>query len=71
MDIIFCVNHQHISIHALLTEGDVSPYFPSLRSPVFQSTPSSRRATPVLSTNEEVPPDISIHALLTEGDRKF
>ena len=57
----------HISIHALLTEGDVCAHGPVSFSPIFLSTPSSRRATdyywPVLANI-----GISIHALLTEGD---
>ena len=56
-----------ISIHALLTEGDVSVLLCEDREMGFQSTPSSRRATDgVLTLGGSY--DISIHALLTEGD---
>ena len=39
------VNHGNISIHALLTEGDSSPSLVWGEIWIFQSTPSSRRAT--------------------------
>ena len=58
---------QPISIHALLAESDLSFAIKSLRSRLFLSTLSLRRATPA-----PVPcrphAHISIHALLAESD---
>ena len=56
-----------ISIHALLTEGDISYNAILAHHCIFQSTPSSRRATgKALQFIRQIM--ISIHALLTEGD---
>jgi len=56
-----------ISIHALLAEGDSRWGCKWCSETIFQSTPSSRRAT-----GTGIPPGrprpISIHALLAEGD---
>ena len=56
-----------ISIHALLTEGDMQVSVDNGFHFLFQSTPSSRRVTQS-ATNEPPEEGISIHALLTEGD---
>ena len=56
-----------ISIHALLTEGDIVWSSTSASWSGFQSTPSSRRATG-FGLSYPLPHPISIHALLTEGD---
>ena len=59
---------QHIiSIHALLTESDELSRKIDINPNEFQSTLSSRRATP-LSYNTVWLTRISIHALLTESD---
>ena len=57
----------HISIHALLTEGDITPNPVEANTSLFQSTPSSRRATDTPADLQNLT-FISIHALLTEGD---
>ena len=56
-----------ISIHALLTEGDVKAKDSGNTILQFLSTPSSRRATRHYFFSRKAA-DISIHALLTEGD---
>ena len=63
------INNYWISIHALLTEGDMQVSVDNGFHFLFQSTPSSRRVThgfkrPINNYW------ISIHALLTEGDPK-
>mgnify|MGYP004598981717 CR=1 FL=1 len=59
--------HQHISIHALREEGDMTSRAQT-RWPKFLSTPSARRAThPVLDFAHLLV--ISIHALREEGDQ--
>ena len=58
-----------ISIHALLTEGDTEQEYTNSIENLFQSTPSSRRATSAVAEQGRES-GISIHALLTEGDSK-
>ena len=56
-----------ISIHALREEGDLSNVVRIVWSRLFLSTPSARRATPLIRLyNPEN--KISIHALREEGD---
>ena len=57
----------NISIHALLTESDNSALLLGKSQRLFQSTLSSRRATPG-GGDQGGPARISIHALLTESD---
>ena len=64
VDIVF---RQHISIHALRTEGDASSTVMVLPSTEFLSTPSVRRATGGGRSRAQEG-KISIHALRTEGD---
>ena len=59
-----------ISIHALREEGDPSPFFMSVLSLSFLSTPSARRAT-AQCRQSRVVVCISIHALREEGDVLF
>ena len=56
-----------ISIHALREEGDGVRDDDGFRADEFLSTPSARRATPLLSSRG-VFANISIHALREEGD---
>ena len=60
----------HISIHALREEGDPDDQAVGLAPFQFLSTPSARRATPVMS-REHCQLCISIHALREEGDVKL
>ena len=65
--LLFIQNSGNISIHALLAESDLSFATMSLRSRLFLSTHSLRRATsPLCCTIAGV--NISIHALLAESD---
>ena len=56
-----------ISIHALREEGDYSPSQNMNWNMAFLSTPSARRATPLLYEMAAIA-EISIHALREEGD---
>ena len=60
-----------ISIHALREEGDIISAKKAGIWTKFLSTPSARRATPVVPVQNVVERVISIHALREEGDRIF
>ena len=63
------IQNVEISIHALREEGDMARIQLLVVKDKFLSTPSARRATPVmLKTSPR--PQISIHALREEGDRR-
>ena len=59
-------NH-HISIHALLAESDLCPFFMPSQKLLFLSTLSLRRATYQRQIDQKSR-SISIHALLAESD---
>ena len=59
---------ERISIHALREESDTKNCATSWFSPIFQSTPSARRATASFATGSAINL-ISIHALREESDQ--
>ena len=64
----FIKSLQCISIHTFLAEGDWKVEVTTSSRLLFQSTPSSRKVTSVLSTFVSSGAKISIHTFLTEGD---
>ena len=61
-------NFLKISIHTFLAEGDAGMDYNTVFYQIFQSTPSSQKATKANESTDQIH-KISIHTFLAEGDQ--